>query len=1239
MHTSCMNKYRLLSLLAFLSLLLSPLFTSAAGNPVILGVNPPTPSNLIETVWGSNFETGAQVYVGEVAATSVWQGGTQFLVFQPPAGGKGAVAVEVVNPDGGSATFAAGYTYPSAAVVPIIRGVAPNSGPNNLNTVWGSNFEPGAKVYLDGVVSNSTWQVGTQYIVFAAPISNDTGSVDVKVVNPDGGTGTLTGAFAYAPPPPPVVTPPPVPSPTPMPAPNPMPTAPLPACTKYVSPSGSVNGNTAYTTIQAGVNATVPGDSLCVAPGTYHEQVVVTTSGTASQPITIRALDPTNKPVIDGQYTIPGGKSFFATYTYDDSSGNTHSSQCYEYSSNSYGSPVNPNANMGPFPMVACQAPNTTNNVLVTIQGNNITWSSIDVTRSRGLGVVLGNGSGYGTYIIGGASGTWYNNISFLNSTISHIRSAGVIIIYASNLTFSGNSVTDVGNFADYDHSVQDYGSDNYRVWGWPNAIEVSGKNLTLTNNKIYDTYTEGIQVGAAVLNPPGVQYPQGDWDYAQNITISHNTVYDTWSDSIYLGNFDGAVVDSNLVYNTGDPAYVHFDQNAPAECASVANESGSFSNPNNLTFTNNILSGCGALLTMLQCRQCDSSALPQYSNLTFENNTLMNPSPNGGVLYNTMSKLSGYTFTNNLIYAPGKPNVVSYFGFNTIPGATVGHNIWSSAPPATLSGSGDVITSTPGLTNPSYQPPLGGLFDASVIKLLSGSPALNAGLNIPSITSDYFGTARPSGPYDIGAYQHPSASPAPVPSPTPTPPLAGGGGTTASAQVFPLFGTYFIGGQSGYGSSAYETNQSLQRLVIQDTWDGFGNFGGGGTTPASIDAAIVSDSKVGTQIVNYLEASYQNTSGGASVSLNTAMNAGANWWLRSSYPSGAIQTNNGNSQMDVYAGGATYTSGSGSHSLARDWLKFGIDWNIDYSIKGDAWGIASNSNAPNPNVVGIYLDDYFVRNTNADWKRTGSAQAASDPSTSAGVRAAYASMVTYGQQEGMKMCANLSQLPGLGSTPSEDAGLLDCGVLEGALGYQWSPFNSGFANGVTALQIEMGAIKPGGLAIFTHGNVNSAGNDPLSYSGTSPAILTTGGSGFRFGFGVDLVFTNALYWPFQGNGNFGNGYTPPTTSSGYDWFDEMSVNLGNDTAYTYPNVAAGIGYLGTAVDPPQTTPTQNGCYRRRFQNGEVWLCPPGNGTVTISYGRTVHHIRGSQYPGYNDGAAVTSDTYNARDGRVVLYN
>ena len=78
----------------------------------------------------------------------------------------------------------------------------------------------------------------------------------------------------------------------------------------YVAVNGSDQNSgtdpvTPFRTIVKGVAVLVPGDTLYIRGGTYHEQVKVYVSGTAEKPITITAY-PGELPVVDGQNTLPG---------------------------------------------------------------------------------------------------------------------------------------------------------------------------------------------------------------------------------------------------------------------------------------------------------------------------------------------------------------------------------------------------------------------------------------------------------------------------------------------------------------------------------------------------------------------------------------------------------------------------------------------------------------------------------------------------------------------------------------------------------------------------------------------------------------------------------------------------------------------------------------------------------------------------------------------------------------------
>ncbi len=153
------------------------------------------------TIGGTNFEPNATVTFGGNRATGVTVNGAgTSITLSTPAHAAGAVDITVINPDGGTATLSAGYTY-TAAPAPTINsgGVSPSSGSSlggTTVTIAGTNFASGASVSFGGtralvavVLSPSSIQVSTP--------ARSAGTVEVTVTNADGQSVTATGAFTY----------------------------------------------------------------------------------------------------------------------------------------------------------------------------------------------------------------------------------------------------------------------------------------------------------------------------------------------------------------------------------------------------------------------------------------------------------------------------------------------------------------------------------------------------------------------------------------------------------------------------------------------------------------------------------------------------------------------------------------------------------------------------------------------------------------------------------------------------------------------------------------------------------------------------------------------------------------------------------------------------------------------------------------------------------------------------------
>jgi subtilisin-like proprotein convertase family protein/N-acetylneuraminic acid mutarotase len=102
-------------------------------------------------------------------------------------------------PSPGHAYFYKVYNY--ALVPPQVGVVLPNTGPAGGGTpvsVLGLEFQPGARVYFGGIPAPTVTRVSASQLDCATP-AHTAGVVTVKVVNPDGGEGSLPNGFTYTP--------------------------------------------------------------------------------------------------------------------------------------------------------------------------------------------------------------------------------------------------------------------------------------------------------------------------------------------------------------------------------------------------------------------------------------------------------------------------------------------------------------------------------------------------------------------------------------------------------------------------------------------------------------------------------------------------------------------------------------------------------------------------------------------------------------------------------------------------------------------------------------------------------------------------------------------------------------------------------------------------------------------------------------------------------------------------------
>ncbi len=171
------------------------------GYPKITEVEPakgPSYGGIEVNIYGSNFKTGAIVYIGENMA-EVLVADPAHIRIKLPEGSLGEKDVIVINPDTGLDILEGGFTYID---YPKIQSVEPAEGPVEGGTditITGELFHQGAVVIIGGKAATNI-QVTSETTIKAKTPANSFGYKDVMVINPDGGQAVLKDGFYYIPP-------------------------------------------------------------------------------------------------------------------------------------------------------------------------------------------------------------------------------------------------------------------------------------------------------------------------------------------------------------------------------------------------------------------------------------------------------------------------------------------------------------------------------------------------------------------------------------------------------------------------------------------------------------------------------------------------------------------------------------------------------------------------------------------------------------------------------------------------------------------------------------------------------------------------------------------------------------------------------------------------------------------------------------------------------------------------------
>ncbi len=179
--------------------------------PTVLSVSPgrsivgqPPPRVIIT---GRDFDAGCKVQIGGVEAAVLAHAADKLEVTAPERGPVGEVDVRVSGEDGQSAVLARGFAYVLPAPPVGVAGFRPARGPVSGGTtvvITGANFAEGCFVEIGAGRARATFD-GKSTLTFVTPAARTPGTVQLRVVRPDGELGVAAEPFLYDPVPPPKV--------------------------------------------------------------------------------------------------------------------------------------------------------------------------------------------------------------------------------------------------------------------------------------------------------------------------------------------------------------------------------------------------------------------------------------------------------------------------------------------------------------------------------------------------------------------------------------------------------------------------------------------------------------------------------------------------------------------------------------------------------------------------------------------------------------------------------------------------------------------------------------------------------------------------------------------------------------------------------------------------------------------------------------------------------------------------
>jgi hypothetical protein len=473
--------------------------------------------------------------------------------------------------------------------------------------------------------------------------------------------------------------------------------------------------------------------------------------------------------------------------------------------------------------------------------------------------------------------------------------------------------------------------------------------------------------------------------------------------------------------------------------------------------------------------------------------------------------------------------------------------------------------------------------------------------------------------------------------------------GATTNTDNFPRLGLLSTGGPQKYAAAFQTYAAKFQMAVIGGPWEGWER--GTGYSKEKVIASIKSQSLVSTRVFQYVDLNeVYNTTNAAKNGFPTWYNqiVARNWWLHPTTTLGTPVTDPQSSQQWLVNMGPNVPVDPATALGPYQWAAKYVD---DLFRLGRYPGTSASAS-----LDGFFLDNVLIDPSNGignvgngDWLRSGTTQAHNAPTTYAAIMAGEKSFFTYLQtawpgsvqlgNAGGTFAVAANNFYGTSATLNSQvmagtsplSGVIQGGDFEHALGRSFSvEYWGGSLKLQQYYQTAMVNFAGPKMMLFSQGNVQANGSDPVVFVAGLPTAYSPAWQGARYGITAALM-NNGYYFADC-------GVYDAETVGNRRWFDE------------YDNGGAGVGYLGQpvagAAGAPQTAAWSNGVWMRQFKNGVVLWNPKGNGARTVSVAGLVSpsghaglkHIAGTQAPAVNNGRAATSVALNDRDGVILLW-